>query len=243
MDRMLEERLEQLEKRVTTLEDQAEIQRLMAAYQAYETAGEGRRLLDELWTQQKPDPTHEYGAGGVYRGLDEISPFYCQERLPGVWQIHPLTTPSITVFDDGCTAGGNWVSLGVELDAGEYVRKYLPEDEKRSKLLSSTGSTGERYRAEWVVQTYHVTFAKEGGAWKIWRMHISEPARCPFGQDWVQFAQLRFETDGLRLDERYRTDQACVPGKKPENIAALPTTWHWQFTWDGEPRLPKEESI
>lgn len=243
MGSSLEERLEVLERRMTVLEDTGRIERLMARYQVLEGAGEGGRLMDELWTREKPDPTHEYGAGGVYRGLDEISPFYCRGRKPGVWQFHPLHTPAVEILPDGLTARGSWTSLGIELDAGECGTEELSGQPGRVRLLSGTGADSKRFCAEWVIQTYHVEFTKENGEWRIWHMHISEPARTPFYEDWIQFAKRRFDTDGIRLDEYYKTYQACVPGGKPENIAAEPTTWHWQYTCDGTGRLPEEEDI
>lgn len=243
MNISVEKRLELLEQRITFLEDTSRIQQVMVLYHTYETTGEGRRIIDELWTHEKSDPTHEYGAGGVYRGIDEISPFYCREKTAGVWQFHPFNTPSITIQPDGCTARGAWTSLGVELDSGEYADEDLSDQPNRVRLLSAIGSDSKRYQAEWVIQAYHVIFTKEKDVWRIWHMHISEPARCPFHMDWVQFARSRFETDGIRLDELYKTYKACVPGKKPENIAAEPTTWHWQYTQDGMPCFPDSFNI
>lgn len=235
MSSSVEEMLKQLEKRINVLEDAGKIRNLMARYQAYESAGEGRRVMEELWTRHKPDPTHEYGAGGVYRGLDEIAPFYCNEKQAGVWQFHTLTAPDIEIGDDGCRAEGTWVGIGIELDAGECSGSDLSEQPNRIRLLSSKNRQGKRYSAEWVIRSYHVVFTKEEDCWKIWHMHIWEPARCPFDQDWVSFSKARFDTDGIRLDERYKTYEACAPGKKPENLAFWPTTGHWQYIADEIP--------
>ena len=53
MDEKLLQRLEALETKLSRLEDKAEIENLMAKHNFYFSAGQGRRIVPELWTKDE----------------------------------------------------------------------------------------------------------------------------------------------------------------------------------------------
>ena len=61
-----EERLAALERRLTALDDREQIQNLMAKHNFLFSAGQGRRIVPELWSSSD-EASIEYGASGVYR--------------------------------------------------------------------------------------------------------------------------------------------------------------------------------
>lgn len=232
----LKARLSQLEKRTQTAEDKLEIERLMSKYQFYFAAGEGGRIVDELWAHEADDVANEFGASGVYAGLRCVATAYQKDVLPGKMNVHTMTTPYIEIAGDGKTAKGVWMSIGAEMDAGD-LGPNPPKSLEARKLLTSETADGKRFKAEWMWQKFEVEFIRENGVWKIWHLHGYDIFRCPYDENWVTWSTKRFELDGLGIDALYTSNIPYRPDEPHENNATMGTSFHWQYKPDAAPVL------
>lgn len=224
----LEDRLARLENQNLRLQDRIEIENLMAKHQFYQAAGQGRRIVDELWSQQD-DVSIEYGASGVYQELWKVKTFYIKDVLPGCLSVVALASQYLEVSGDGQAAFGLWMSLGTETDAGDLGPFPPRADEQRRLLMSSRTEDGKVYKAEWLWQKVEVRFRRENDSWRICNLHVSEYFRCPFGRDWVRFAAERFATDGMWLESLFESPEPLPPQSHGENLPSAPSTYHWQY--------------
>lgn len=229
----MEERLEALEQRLTALEDREQIQNLMAKHNFLFSAGQGRRIVPELWSSSD-EASIEYGASGVYRNLWKVKTFYVNYDTPGRMLTFAGANRWLTLSGDGLSARGVWMVLGTETDAGDLAPEKPEANDQRRVLLSSRDESGRAYRAEVLFQKHEAEFRKEEGQWKIFRLHISEFFRYPAGSDWVRYAKERQITDGMWLEYFFDT-----PDPLPffENLPNGPTTCHWQYDTDSLPEL------
>lgn len=233
MEEKLLQRLETLEKRVSLLEDKAAIENLMAKHNFYFSAGQGRRIVPELWTKDEA-ASLEYGASGVYGALWKVLAFYVNFEAPGCFSTFTAANRWLSVAADGQSARGVWMAVGTETDAGDFSAAPPAPDSQRRVLLSSQTGDGKGYRAEVLLQKHEARFVKEGGVWKIHDLHISEYFRCPAGSDWVAYAKTRQITDGMWLENLFETPD---PIPWHENLPSGATTYHWQYDVDAAPEL------
>lgn len=226
----IEETLAGLKTRINIQDAKAEISNKMARYAFYLGAGEGRRIVDELWTGSD-EASLEYGASGVYKGLWKVRTYYVKEKLPGILTTLSLSSPLLDIAPDLTTARGLWTAFCTETDAGD-LGSVPPErsDGRRPLLTSMTG--GQSYRAEILLQKYEVRFVFEKDCWKISHLHIGEYFRCPYNRDWVLFAKERFFNDGMWLEALFDTPEPLPEEAHGENLPSGPSTWHWQYTTD-----------
>ncbi|HPF54249.1 MAG TPA: nuclear transport factor 2 family protein [Eubacteriales bacterium] len=232
----VEERLAALERKVMRLEDRQRIENLYSKHNYYFSAGQGRRIVPELWTKDD-DASIEYGASGVYQKLWKVVTFYVNFDIAGRMATFSCANKWLSIAKDGLTARGVWMVIGTESDAGDLAKDKPKEDDERRVLLSSVTEKGEAYRAEVLLQKHEVEFRKEDGVWKIFRLHISEFFRCPAGRDWVSYAKERQITDGMWLEYMFETPD---PYPSWENLPSGPTTRHWQYDVDALPQLDTE---
>lgn len=235
----LQRRLDALEQELARRRDREEIENLAARYQHYWTAGQGGRIVDELWARRAEDVSSEVGPSGVYIGLERLASYYQKEAAAGRLTVHTMTTPDIQVAGDGRTARGLWLSIGSESDAGE-LGEHPPKTLQERLLLTSRDSQGRAYRAEWVWQKFAVDFLREDGRWKLWHLHVYELFRCPYQTDWVAFSSQRQALDGLRTDTLFTPDRLPPPGAPREFNATEASTFHWQYAVDAVPVLQPE---
>jgi len=233
MDEKLLQRLESLEKRVSLLEDKAAIENLMAKHNFYFSAGQGRRIVPELWTKDE-NASLEYGASGVYGARWKVLTYYVNFEVPGKFSTFTAANRWLSVAEDGRSAKGVWMVVGTETDAGDLASDPPVEGDQRRVLLSSTTERGECYRAEVLLQKHEARFVKEDGGWKIHDLHISEYFRCPANSDWVAYAKTRQVTDGMWLEAMFETPD---PIPSHENLPSGATTCHWQYDVDALPEL------
>lgn len=238
----LEHRLAETERELRLHAARAEIENLMARHQYYYAAGLGARIMDELWTVRE-DAAIEYGASGVYEGLWKVRRFYVKEQLPGRLSTYALTTQVLEVGEDGDTAWGLWLALGTETDAGDLGPAPPAEDDQRRMLLCCEDENGRRYRAEWLWQKVEVSFRREGGRWRIHRLHVTEYFRCPFDQDWVRYATRRYATDGMWLESLFESPLPLPPEAHGENLPSGSSTAHWQYAPNVPPVLLPEPGL
>ena len=242
----MEERLENLEKRLAALENElrdlrirAELSNNMGRYAVLYSAGCGRELVDQLWSHED-DVQIEYGASGVYREFWKMERFYIKEAVPGKLSTVSFFSPVFRIREDGEEAAGIWFSLGTETDAGDLGAEKLPEECERRMLLTSETEDGKAYRAEVLLQKYDVVFRKEEGQWKIFKLHVFDLFRTPFSEDWVRFAEKRFETDGRWLESLFDAPLPIPASGHGENLPSGPSTEHWQYTRKGTVKLTPE---
>lgn len=228
MEEQLLRRLDALEEKVSRLEDRAEIENLMAKHNFYFSAGQGRRIVPELWTKDEK-ASIEYGASGVYGALWKVLTFYVNFDVPGRFSTFTASNQWLKVAPDGQSARGVWMVVGTETDAGDLASEKPAENDQRRVLFSSQTEKGEGYRAEVLLQKHEVRFVKENGEWKIHDLHISEYFRCPAGSDWVAYAKTRQVTDGMWLEYMFETPD---PIPSFENLPSGATTYHWQYDVD-----------
>lgn len=233
-NRETEERLAALERRLVRLENAAQLENLMAKHNFFLSGGQGRRIIEELWSSDE-NASIEYGASGVYRNPWKVKTFYVNDRILGRLQTIAAMNRWLSVSEDGQRARGVWMAIGTETDAGDLSVTPPKEDDGRRVLLSSQTEEGAQYRAEVLLQTQEVEFVRESGAWKIFTMHVGEYFRCPAGSDWVRFAKQRQITDGMWLESLFETPDS-IPSF--ENLPNGSTTYHWQYDTNALPTMP-----
>ncbi len=150
-----------LEHEAGRLADSNAIKKLQRAYGYYLDQGDLDNVLD-LMTE---DATAEYGHRGVYVGRDHIKAFYYaangggpgrkEGQLMELMQLQPV----VDVAPDGLTAKARWRELGM---LGQYKKS-----------------------AEWEGGIYENEYRKEGGVWKISKVHWYETYRVPYEGGWV----------------------------------------------------------
>jgi hypothetical protein len=159
---------------IQRLLDYMEIQNVMAKHSYYYGAQEQWKELDEAWSKKRDDISYGHN-DGYYVGRKSVEAYYGRtnetrrkQTLETVSRIYPeiknikenegvgdlvihtLTTPYIEIAEDGQTAKGIWMSIG---------------------LCSRTGQDGKA-SAMWLWEKFATDFVKEDGEWKIWHFQI-----------------------------------------------------------------------
>jgi hypothetical protein len=155
-----QERLAVYKHRVDLLEDQADIENLQATFGFYFDKG--------LWNQAAAlfsrNGTFEYGQRGVYIGPAHIQRamllFGPQGLAAGHLNNHMMLQNVTIVADDGKTATARW---------------------QGPIMLSEPGTTGE-----WAVGIYENAYVKEGGVWKISKLHFYLTAKTDYDKGWAK---------------------------------------------------------
>lgn len=154
--------------------DYMEIQNVFSRHSYYYAAQQQWVELDTIWSKTRDDISYGHN-NGYYYGRESVENYYGKaneerrksyletlsklypevenkEEYEGVGDLvmHTLTTPNIQIADDGQTAQGIWMSIG---------------------LCSSAGKDGKPSYA-WMWEKFGVDFIKEGSQWKIWHFQI-----------------------------------------------------------------------
>jgi len=162
------------EQKIQRVLDYMEIQNVMAKHSYYYSAQEQWRELDEAWSKKKDDISYGHN-DGYYVGRKSVEEYYGRKNetrrkqtldalskvYPDIKNVkenegvgdlvmHTLTTPYIEIAEDGQTAKGVWMSIG---------------------LCSRTGNDGKA-SAMWLWEKFATDFVKEDGEWKIWHFQI-----------------------------------------------------------------------
>jgi len=159
-------RLADYRERVERLEDQAAIENLQATFGYYFDKG----LWSEAAALFTDKGSFEYGMRGVYVGRDRIERamllFGPQGLAAGHLNNHMMLQNVIIVADDGRTATGRW---------------------QGPVMLSEPNANGV-----WGVGIYENEYAKEGGVWKISKLHFYPVAWTDYDKGWMK-SQLPME--------------------------------------------------
>jgi len=148
--------LQELEKRVQTLEDIEAIKKLKARYYGYCDAGYDADGLISLFTD---DAVWDGGSFGRYEGRKAIYDFFAgvSKLLP--FALHYVMNPQIDV--EGDRASGRW---------------YL--------LEPCTFAQGSQ--AVWGAAYYEDRYVKVGGAWKFQEVKLTSSFWTPYEQGWAK---------------------------------------------------------
>ena len=148
-------------ERAQRLHDTVEIKRLQSMYGYYLDRSDWDAVLD-LFTD---DVTAEYGNSGVYIGKAHVKAMlygigYGKSGLRvGQLRDHIQLQPVIDIAPDGLAARGRWHALVLLGQYGEYAR--------------------------WQTGPYENEYRKEGGRWKISRIHWHETFTVPYEGAWA----------------------------------------------------------
>jgi ketosteroid isomerase-like protein len=153
--------VEQLLLRAQRLADTVEIKRVQCEYGYYLDRSDWDAVL-ELFTG---DVVAEYANSGVFRGKEHVRALlyaigYGKSGLRvGQLRDHIQLQPVVDIAPDGQTARGRWKALVLLGQYGEYAR--------------------------WQTGPYENEYRKEGGRWKISRIHWYETFTVPYEGGWA----------------------------------------------------------
>ena len=153
-----EARLSAYRERVERLEDQAAIETLTATFGYYFDKG----LWGEAASLFSRNGSFEYGQRGVYVGKDRIRQsmllFGPEGLASGHLNNHMMLQAVVIVADDGKTATGRW---------------------QGPVMLGEPNANGI-----WGVGIYENEYVKEGGVWKISKLHFYPTAWTDYDKGW-----------------------------------------------------------
>ena len=185
-----------LEREIGLLEDEKAVEKLQRIYGFYTDK--------QLWTQAADlfaaNGTIEVGGRGVYVGKDRVLAFLKQNgpefpqpgRLFDQMQLQPV----VHVAADGRTAKGRWHMFAQEAVHGEY--------------------------AHWGLGTFENEYVKEGGVWKIQRLHLYTTMYTTYEDGWAKVALAN------------EVPSSTLPPDQPPSIqyAAYPTAFVVPFHYE-----------
>ena len=152
--------LEELEKRLRTLEDIEEIKQLQVRYVNYLTTTKWDELID-CFAETGVVDLH----AGLARGKEAIAKLFKEKisishvGLEGNFVVHPI------ISVEGDKAKGSWLL---------YIQFSLPH-----KLQVEPAVTAEEDAPDWMQGYYDMEYIRENGKWKIsllkWRRRLRSP--------------------------------------------------------------------
>jgi ketosteroid isomerase-like protein len=151
-----------LEARADRIKDSNDIKRLQRAYGFYLDKGQWDDVAD-LFSE---DATAEYGADGVYAGQDHIRKYLRKignDRTglaEGQLFNHMILQGVVHVAPDGATAQARW------------------------RTLIQAGTLGKD--ASWGEGPYEIEYIKDGGVWKIRKLHWYMGFAAPYRGGWAK---------------------------------------------------------
>jgi hypothetical protein len=225
--------MEQMGRLLERQQSRNEIMNLMGRYQYYHTGGQMDRIGRELFAWWLPDARCEYGPLGVFGAEKSLQFFDAMTAnftggtgacLPGLLEIHEITTPVVEVAEDNQTAKGMWMSTGAIL---------MLHDEGAEDGRSFTWDAGK----------YAVDFIRTDKGWRVWHLHVCDLWRADFDQDPVAAAQpMEQGTTQEMIDDwnrRAAAGETVMPHGMPV-IPDAPTTFHYAYASDSSaPRQPE----
>ena len=156
----VDERLDELDARITRLEDLNAIERLQKTYGYFVDKGQWTQL-SELFTE---DATLEIGGKGLFLGKDRVleymhTAFGPDGAKPGVLANHMQFQPIPDISADGETG---WIR-------------------SRAFVMSNAG---------WGLPLYENAYVKERGVWKLARLHFYVTAMAEYDAGFMRGAQM-----------------------------------------------------
>ena len=178
-------RLANVATRTARVDDINRIENLQGSYGYYTD----KMLWDEVVDLFADGGTLEIGPSGVYVGKDSIRKYLLslsggkQGPLPGVLNDHFEEQPIVTVATDGQSAKGRW------------------------RLMLITGVSGSGSGGNWGDGVYENEYVKQGGLWKISKLHWYANFVAPYEGGWLN-------ADKKAIDE-YALGKGVMPDRPP----------------------------
>lgn len=168
---------QELEPRVSRLEDLYQIRNLQGRFIHYQHMGNYERIVNDCFAQKDPYVKCEMADSGVYEGLESVRRFFMHmktvlDERRGSMMGLMVMTPVIEVNKDGKTAKGMWHAFGpVTLPGTAYP--------------AAPGQLSQQI-AMWLNGKYDNEFVKEDGKWKIRSLHFILIFSTPYEQGWFK---------------------------------------------------------
>ena len=161
--------LEDLQARITRLEDIKEIERLQKIYGYYHDYAEWQKVVDLFSNNAESVEVADYA---VYKGKEGIKRFYCdllggKPPRPGMMSINMHLQGVVTVDPGAKTARGRWYGMAMEA---------------RPTMSLHEGEL----RQTWAHGVYENEYVKEDGKWKIKKLYFNLKFRTPFEAGWLK---------------------------------------------------------
>jgi hypothetical protein len=164
--------LAELQKRIQRLDDIKQIEQLQKIFGYYQDYGDWENIV-KLFADK--DPSVEEADRGVYKGKASVRRYFVDllgdgpgtPRRVGLLSIVFQLQGVVNVDPDGKTAWGRWYGFGVE-----------------AKPIASLHD-GE-LRQTWINGVYENEYVKEGGKWKIKKLHFNLTFRTPYEDGWLK---------------------------------------------------------
>jgi hypothetical protein len=230
--------MQNIENRLKKTEAYQECMNLMGRYSFYHLYGM-HEACGDLFALNTPGVATEMmlgryeGAEGIrklYPKADQPSKLHGPEGgLPGVLNIHTMTSPVIEVADDLLTARGTWLSPGVETspdpkDSAQIER--LREDEEALKRRKFN------YTPFWAWCKFAADFIQENGKWKIWHLHVYGVFKSPYDVPWTETPPPPFDRIVEGLPAELKPDappesrlHSWTATDRPEDIPVVPEAY------------------
>jgi hypothetical protein len=166
----LESKVKAMEDRLRTLEDIEEIKKLQRAYGFYLEHWMAEDIVDCF---ADGDDTELLVAAGHYIGKENIRDFFHHGRkdIESRWAENPeflhqvmQLSGIVHVEPDGLTARGGWYGFGANAFPAE----------------------GDKVNPGWMNGVYEVDYIKQGGKWKMLRVHWCMTFHCPYTIGFVE---------------------------------------------------------
>jgi hypothetical protein len=194
--------LEELQARLTRLDDIKKIENLQKIYGYYQDYGEWEKIVD-LFTDN--DASVEEADRGVYQGKESVRRYFVdllgggpgRPQRPGRLSIMFQLQGVISFESDGTTAHGRWYGMGME--AKPIVSLHEGE-----------------LRQTWIHGIYENTYVKEDGIWKFKKLHFNLVFRTPFEDGWLN----------VPVVGQHGPDQNIPPDAPPTAYYPYPSGYH-----------------
>jgi len=199
-----------LQGRADRLKDANDIKRLQRAYGYYVDKAEWDQVADLFAL----DGSVEYANEGVYLGQSRVREYL--KRLggghnglvEGQLNNHMILQPVVHVAPDGASAKGRWRAL---IQVGQYKKD-----------------------AQWGEGTYENEYVKEGGVWKIRKLHWYVSFLAPYEGGWAKVKPLDAFVGAVVKD--FPPDKPPTVDYKPYPAAFVPP-YHYENPITGQPAL------
>ena len=199
--------LQELQARITRLEDIKQIKHLQKIYGYYQDYGEWQKIVD-LFTGN--DPSVEEADRGVYKGKESVRRYFIdllgggpnKAQRPGWLNIMFQLQGVVTVDSSGKTATGRWYGMGME--AKPIISMHEGE-----------------LRQTWIHGVYENEYVKEDGKWKFKKLYFNLTFRTPFEDGWLK----------VPVVGQNGPDNIIKPDAAPTAYSPYPSGYHVPFSF------------
>lgn len=153
-------RLEELEARISRMEDNQAIQKVMGKYLYWLYTQEYEKIKEFCWAKKAADISIEASDSGLFSGQESVMRFFSPDgvvgalgQVKGGFTLHLACDPVIEIAADGKTAKSIWLSPGCATSM-------------------------------WIWGAFIVDYIKEDGQWKMWHSNFNPLFRTKYDKGW-----------------------------------------------------------